>query len=393
MDIFKNPLFTLRDTAESFLSLFHAIDGYRIATFNIRKFGYSSISKKALPTISKIIKNNNIDILAIQEITHPSALEALMKHLDGPIKAAFTPRLTSQRTQQTKAFKTAHWEGRWAAPNSIYGGTAGEGYAFLWNSKRIQLVSNYKGQIFEPRIESFSRKTKLVRPPFIGRFTPIGSRFELRLINTHIVFSKTKDMKDENSDLYVENTSDISLRQDELRVLLEHVYIRLDKKQYDCQHIDTHAKLLAPYTFLCGDYNLNLSTANAASSSARIPPDLEYFTKEGSEIITVNNKLSTLCAIPTDPTQASAHRKDPIVSNHLSNNFDHFSYDCAKLASKQITKPHVDVINAYQEYRHQASETQSEFELYMQNISDHLPVYLDFNIKFSPSLSFLSKNN
>lgn len=131
---------------------------YRIASFNIQKFSLKAAmnsGKKDLEKIAQIIRDNSIDILAIQEILHPEALQKLLEAIDG-ITTSIMPANTSTRTNQVAGFKTKHWEGRWAAPMPTYGHGSAEGYAFIWNTTRIQLVTNYKNKVFEPRIETYT---------------------------------------------------------------------------------------------------------------------------------------------------------------------------------------------------------------------------------------------
>ena len=62
--------------------------GIRIASFNIQKFSALSVmtkangeSKKDLDTIGRIIRENQFDIIAIQEIYHKEALKELLEKI------------------------------------------------------------------------------------------------------------------------------------------------------------------------------------------------------------------------------------------------------------------------------------------------------------------------
>ena len=60
----------------------------RIASFNIEKFSRQSVyytdnseSRKDIDMIAKIIRENNFDIIALQEVFHPEALKCLLRAL------------------------------------------------------------------------------------------------------------------------------------------------------------------------------------------------------------------------------------------------------------------------------------------------------------------------
>lgn len=62
--------------------------GLRIASFNIQKFSAISVmakangeTKKDLDTIGRIIRENQFDIIAIQEIYHKEALKELLEKI------------------------------------------------------------------------------------------------------------------------------------------------------------------------------------------------------------------------------------------------------------------------------------------------------------------------
>ncbi len=350
---------------------------YRIASFNIQKFsGKAAVNaeKKDLEKIAQIIKENKIDILAIQEILHPDALKYLLKALDGTPKTV-VPTNTSARTNQVAGFKTAHWEGRWAAPKATYGYGSAEGYAFIWNTTRIELVSNYKNKVFEPRIETFSKEA-LARTPMIGRFKPLRCRCEFRLINTHIIFDKPSCFGEENSEQYHTDLSTVALRQKELEILLKSVYSKWDDKLYDVNHQDTEARFIVPYTFLMGDYNLNLE------ESPKIREDLALYQTGKKNIVTVNKEQTTLKKPSSDPEKAKIDRLKTHVIDHLANNYDHFSYDINKIQNHNIEEPSTKVLyDVFRLYSGDANSEQSVFELYRQKISDHLPIVLEFDIR------------
>lgn len=358
---------------------------YKILSFNIQKFSREAASgKKSMDVIAEIIRNSGADIIAIQEIMHKEALKALLEAIAQQYseedrmkrnKAFKGIGRYGARTQEIYGYRTKHWEGRWAAPVTAYGGIAPEGYAFIWNRDRIKLVTNSKDEPFEPRIETFTRKNGLVRPPFIGRFMPIKGRFEFRLINVHIAFSVPSKMKHEDDDRYKPDLKDQELRENELRSLLDTIYPNLDRKQYDVTGHDKNARLLVQYTFLLGDYNLNLPQSSAKGS--KIPDELAVRTSADREIKTVVDALTTL-KLKTDDAQEIKRRQASRDAN-LANNYDHFSYDIKRLKDHDILEPDVGVVYAFDRFRPNDSG-QTEYDLYREKVSDHLPIFLTIDI-------------
>lgn len=367
---------------------------YRIASFNIQNFSEKAAtnsSRKDLDMIAKIIRDNSVDIVAIQEILHKEALKFLIEKIDHQYALEdrfangvkyYTSIWTDTGTKELAGYCTKHWEGRWASPRSKYSDTVAEGYAFLWNRDRIKLVTDYNGKAFEPQIETYAGKQHLARPPFVGRFMPVNSRYEFRLINTHIVFSAKAPEEQQEEDMMVQHESSIERRKNELLTLLERVYIGVADKVYDINRQDRNARPLSSYTFLLGDYNLNLPLSST-NHSKMTGLDVYIDGSGKHEIITVNKELTTLKQIPSDPEKAEWLKRNPNPADHLANNYDHFSYDIKKLNSHQIHTPTVTVIDAFSLYknRNESNDCHAEYELYRQKISDHLPILLEIDIQ------------
>jgi endonuclease/exonuclease/phosphatase family protein len=371
----------------------------RIASFNIEKFSRQSVyyaedseSRKDIEMIAKIIRENNFDIIALQEVFHPEALKCLLRVLSNQIPIDVPVSRMGLYTAQIAGFKSDKWEARWAKPRTKYSDMAAEGYAFIWNTKRIELSKNMKGKAFEPRIADYGHASELVRPPLIARFNPLRSYYEIRLINTHIVFSiKDEDKLRSNQDGELISSS-TKLRNLELQILLKGIYKRFSEMVVDYRGIDKYARNLVPYTFLLGDYNLNLQDVNhVARPSECLDFDNSIGYINGRKkmwIETVNSKKTTLrknslsidntsnSDITTVKTDVSRSYE---AEDYLANNFDHFSFDLDRLDDHDIAFPEHGVICAYESYKD--DEVNNRFEQYTKKVSDHLPIYLDFNLK------------
>ena len=364
---------------------------YKIASFNIKDFGRTAVfsvdgkdSKKDLEYIAEIIRENRFDIIAIQEISHKLALKELLEKISRQYAEEDRLKYGSkeynglsfgERVNESFGYRTKHWEGRWAAPKSSFGRGSAEGYAFIWNRDRIELSKNRKGKTLEPKIDETCGKSTFVRPPFVGKFISKSSKIEFRLINTHIVYGKPSQMKDEESELYQEDATDLQLRKEELSHLIQEVYVKLNSEKTNSQGVEHSSKSSYFYTFLLGDYNLNLK--NSETAAYKIPQELQEYSVGNMRIVTVNEELTTLKSKPTDPDKEKELRNDPEPSHHLANNYDHFTYDNNKFAD--IAQPKIEVIQAFDNY--QDTEEESKYDIYRRRVSDHLPISLEFSIR------------
>lgn len=312
---------------------------YRIASFNAYK--YSTNSSKSIEMIAKIIKDNEIDILAIQEIYSKAAMQRIVQQLN-----------------------SSHWEGKWGTPNSK-SATAAEGYAFIWNKDRISLSSNRSGKRFEPVVHNqypHRDGLELIRNPFYGRFVPnVNHMIEFRLINTHIMFSADKTLNEsEDHDTSVEQPGAVKMRKQEFEILATKILPKLEDKVYDAQWGEVDDICRKPYTILLGDYNLNLRDS-AAKDTFIDPLIVVEDANSKKEIITIQKDLSTLQAKSKETGKIEGYR----------NNFDHFTYDKQRpmyVKSWAIDAPNNPVYYA------------GDFDKYKKDVSDHLMVVME--IKF-----------
>ncbi len=387
--------------------------GYRIGSFNIRKFSRFSvqqnsdnITSKDLDSIGKILREGNFDVIAIQEILHKEALKELLEMISLQYAEEYKgdPRKhnrdmdtyrASARTKEVYGFRTKHWEGRWAKPSSSYNDQIAEGYAFIWNRDRITLSKNSKGETFEPRIAEYSGTNKLVRPPYLGRFMPINGSYEFRLINTHIVYAKPSKNIDENEDSgRDENESEVDftdeeLRQNELRILIENIYKSYSIARYDVTGNDKFARPIPAYTFMLGDYNLNLGYAGASSARIKQLEELNIYINgnrwqpgRSQHIVTVGDSLTTVKSKPKNDEKRAKLRQDPDVFNHLANNYDHFSYDKNYLIDHEIADPLVGAFyNVFDIFEKDETQEDSKFDIYRDRVSDHVPIFLDMDVR------------
>lgn len=228
----------------------------------------------------------------------------------------------------------------------------GEGFAFLWNKKRLQLASSSTSgglREYEPRIINEALRfdaSMFARMPFYARLVPVnGGFFEFRLLNVHLHFGD--DTKDE-----------IAKRKEEYEFLIKRVYpsISLERR---------YGNNREAYTIVMGDYNLNLfkfrgETEDRINKNTYIDSSVQV----GNQFITtVQDELTTL----KKPSKDNSY--DESVRGY-SQNYDHFSYDVRTFEMEGIqAKPkRIDAVRKY--YK-------DDFVEYRSKISDHVPISLE----------------
>lgn len=222
----------------------------------MKNFGANS--QKDLEKIARIITEEQMDVVALQEIL--SEGKGIKRLLEQCVK-----------------YELYDWDFCWASPQEstdldkikdmIVNDTRGECYAYLWNKKKFKLAEMTRfGQrrIFEPRIlNSLSNDVQvdcsvLARTPYYIRLQPLfGGFFELRFINIHIYYGDNR-------------LSSLEKRRIEYDILTHDIYPDLSTKRY--------GDFRTAYTVAMGDYNLNIYTPGVVTSSKNyLAPVYSYF--------------------------------------------------------------------------------------------------------------------
>jgi len=315
---------------------------YKIGSFNMFKFSFQSDSeiKKDFTILSRIIRDNRFDIIALQEVFSPNALGRLLDYLG-----------------------RFEWGGVWDSPTS-FSSIAAEGYGFIWNKKRMRLavttLPDGTEKTFRPHIYNQYRvdrrlgQTQMIRNPYYARFEPLdGSFCEIRLINTHIMFSKSSSSRGLTSHLI--NIGAVAMRKHEFDILTQALYNSIADKRYGNNR--------PAYTIILGDYNLNLrssDTAGAFLNEIVILEDRGHIKR----LITVQDNLTTLKA-------EKAEKQEPGFS-FWANNYDHFTYDMDRFSSVSAVSGRINTVKDY---------CNNDYELHRKTVSDHVPIALKLNLK------------
>ncbi len=361
---------------------------YRIGSFNVYKLGRNATNDR-IQYIARIIKDNDLDIVALQEVLNYEAAKRLLIYLDGvSITEIHNP--CPNKNGGSMGMYTKNWELRWVKPASLYqSAIAEEGYAFIWNKRRIGLVQNRNGKVFEPRIinqykiRNSLAGVPLVRPPFYGRFSPVnkigGCFCEFRLINTHVIFSKNSAIqKREDHEEYL-SSNETSYRNSELEILIKDILPQVSDKEFDYIFDERNVENLSVYTFLLGDYNLNLPEAITENSKADMLTDIcQAVLSDGKIMNTGQHQLTTVRKEQKDKIDPVGNI--PFILNpelhFFANNFDHVTYDIKRMHEMGVYYG-IRRIDAYEIF---SNDLEAAAKLYRESVSDHLPIVLEVEL-------------
>ena len=340
---------------------------YVIGSFNIQKLNLVSTeeTKKNFARIAQIIKDERFDAIAIQEVCSKSALERIRGYL-GP-----------------------SWDAEYRETNKTLGNSSAqlEGYAFIWNNKRLRLVKGPEGDTAPSSVQrmdgysisrdstgAFIHKGSLVRPPMVVRLTPSGlpggAPFELRLINTHIAFNSPSICADKYGQK--------ELRLMEFETLAKEIYRKVSMKRYGTNK--------PSYTVLMGDYNLCL-----AGESGMNVPEFTCFA-ENRTLRTVQRDKTFLKQVQEPYSYQNLNEEhdsdtmDESDTDIYSQNYDHFSYDTDYEANQGVSFLAARV--------EPLANTRESLEQYRKEVSDHVPIKLVVELKSGiRSLSWSTHKN
>ncbi len=333
---------------------------YKIGSFNVRNLSLGAGAKRDLDMIADIIRQ--FDIIALQEVlSEGKILQGIsLNDVSGQAKAY---------EYSLKSRLGANWDMCWLDPKTesqwypyLGDDARGEGYAFLWRTDKFRCPVNAHGKEIRPRIyrqyktDYSTGELRLIRDPGYGRFQLISMpNTEIRLITTHIIYSKPKD---DNLKKAVDHGAE-KMRQKEFEVLARQIYTRINDNHNDINCI-------VPYTIILGDYNLNLMKSGAGSPYVR---NLLVLDSHNNVIPTneINNiDQNDQYRISTVQYDLSTVNED---GDNYASNYDHFTYNT-----------HAGEIVRCAAHRLNVVEHVGGFNTYKEKISDHIPVVLEIDL-------------
>ena len=302
---------------------------YTVISFNLRNI-YASAMDRDWNVVAEIFRMERADIVAVQEIFSELPIKHLCRRLNVGFLSDWRYRMVSRQTCQN---------GR------------GEGYAILWNARRVDLspivkVSESGARTVvgwhEPEIRTeWSRS--LMRPPCVARFIPVGwcvPFIELRVIATHIIWEENAYLRGRSNEL-----TDKALRKEEYRALSERLFPRVGKNRMS-------GDFRPAYTFIVGDYNLY---AEDCAQIDALPKAEVRFMK--------TRQILGSTIYPGKDEKAPG--------GYTENDYDHVSYSDREHPYVQIVE-RIDAPDKYYE---------SNFKKYQKRMSDHVPIKMLFDVR------------
>lgn len=338
--------------------------GYRIGSFNLRNLGLSAMGSKNerdLKKIAEIIKTEKFDVVALQEVLSEGK--------------AFTSTDFAKRSVLMELGDD--WDFQWANAETQLADTRNEGYAFVWNKRRLRLATTEtvdKGtRTFYPRICRLNREY-MQRRPYYARFTPSGTDeggpwVEYRLLCIHTYYGRdTKNGR--------------QIRQQELDVLMKDIYPQVSDRRYG-----EYGNGMPSYTIIMGDYNVELwrpwkdEARKKVNAERRLQGKSPYpkptsliadendvieSTRWGKrQVKTVQDEFTTLRAADDDGSTNT-------ISRGYAHDYDHFSYEESQFEGVNMRVRRVDAVRKY---------CGDDFEKYLKTVSDHIPILMEIELK------------
>ena len=320
---------------------------FKIGSINMYKFHNQKDDEisKDIHKIISLIQEEEFDIVGLQEVLNETAIKKMITEMP-------------------------YWDYVWQAPVSR-SQQAAEGYAFIWNTRRFHIATSQTEEEsnsnentyrkFTPRIHHNYNpdhalfKGKLIRDPLYARFESLFGWYEVRLLNTHIIYHDNKNEDDEG---------DKDKRRRELEILMS-IFHQIETKQYRNQRIS--------YSFLLGDYNLSMKDIRKLQNiDSQRSTDIEIIkvitdrNGENDAIITAQHELSTL-KVP------SKQHPEATVDGY-ANNYDHFTFS-EKIRTVRGVDLHCERIDSVAQY------WSGDFQAHRKEFSDHTPIKLTGNFR------------
>ena len=342
--------------------------GYVIGSFNLKDFGEKALQVRDLYKIAEIIKNENFDVVALQEI--------FLYKIQG--------KDDTNPIEKLKNILGFSWEYEWADAENETG--SHEGYAFLWNSNRLRLASDDDGKPFKPRIWKKINKYDIKRRPFYARFTPTdegGPFFEIRLICIHTYFGNIEKNSNVGWTAKEQREFNHTIRQLEIENVLTKIYPEIEDTVY--------GKFRPSYTIVLGDYNLRIKKLKGEEdTNNNNVPYLEtdenntviveeewdgwgnaIISDKTKRIVTVQSEFTTLKQQSTTNTDNSEQQEFP---GGYANDYDHFSYNVNIERNREVylNYQRIDAVNKYYN---------GDFKSYHKNVSDHVPIKMEIELR------------
>lgn len=321
----------------------------------MRNLGFTALSKtgdRDLQKIAEIIREEEFDIVALQEVL--SSGKAFNHMPSEYIKNSILMELGGM----------SNWGFEWANVGEKQD-FRGEGFAFLWNKKKVGLAEtkllDNSTRVFQPRVCKIKDTEEMIRRPFYARFTPQqgifgGPNFEIRLLCVHTYYGN-------------DTIADRVIRQREIDILLKNIYPQIADRVYK--------GYMPSYTIVLGDYNVELKRS---WKEALLRPRPAYLVADDNDNIettkwgksrkikTIQDQFTTL----KQNTENAEITAGSLINDNYAHDYDHFSYEESMFEGVSMKVKRVDAVRKYCE---------SNIEEYRKKVSDHVPIMMEIELR------------
>lgn len=321
---------------------------FKIGSFNLKNIGLSALEDgkhRDIEKIAEIIRKEEFDIVALQEVLSEGKAIYSDKYAEKTILWELGP----------------DWDFRWADAEDKRNDRRHEGYAFVWNKRRMRLartiLDDGRERICEPHICRV-KQGDVFRKPFYARFTPQGTYaslpVEIRLLCIHSVYGE-------------DGEKDRELRRREIDAVLTEIYPQISDRVYK--------NALPSYTIVLGDYNAELyrpwhKDLDRSKTPMYIKDVVIAHRWDDMAVRTGQDQLTTLKRTNSNKEGDGGTAQDKM--QRYNYNYDHFSYEDDDRYNEVIMScKRVDAIRKY---------VGDDAEKYQREVSDHLPILLSIKL-------------
>ena len=315
----------------------------RVASLNMKNFNSFN---KDINHVASVLRDCSSDIIVLQEVLSQDIADLTM-NVGGlnSLRRAIGP----------------YWEAKRVSidlrPDNdpfLKRDRRGEGYAFLWNTQRIELLKDVNGKEILPcqfnDYKPGSNLNWLRRDPGYGRFKIKNSKIEIRIINVHII-SEMPDKDSFKSKIPISDKAE--LRRSEFDVIAGKIYNRINNNRKDLNFNSV-------YTIIIGDYNLNLEGYGEDKETIQ---EMRCYDMFGNQRDWGFTKMKT---VQSDLTTIKGDYSG------YKNNFDHCSYVNDRKHSQAVGNcGRCTILDE--------SDPAEKIEKYYKDVSDHLPIVVEIN--------------
>lgn len=275
---------------------------YVIGSFNMYNWGEKG--GKNLLKLVEIIKDNQLDIVAFQEVYNADQIEELCKWL-------------------------RNWDFRFDIPK---GSPKAEGYAFIWNTRKFHLSETRNGKPNPVIVERYRKEKDIEidgirRPPYYIKLTPnVLPRFEIRLVNIHVRYNKVD----------TDAPQRLEQRYQEYKIASQSILRKISNEP------EMNKNFIA---IMLGDYNMTKTQIDSRYIVVGYGNDGE------SKIVNAQDKFTTLSNNEENPNEI-----------YSTNDYDHFTYNEKNLETiKRFSIDRIDAVkNFYASERDKYKEELSD---------------------------------